>query len=632
MATYDGAKRPVGLDIANGGNPIAALARTYDRAGNAATESQTLAGISGLAGSGVQTFSYDAVNRLTSSSVGSDSRGYTYDAGSRRLTATVNSVTITNAYDRSGAPKTETVGIDTEPFVYDAYGNLTSRPIDHLTGSATSFTYDVEDHLLSAASGGGSGESYAFTVDALGRPWTRTANGGGSPDSTYGYLGSSDSSARITGVTTTIDAELDPGGGRLATVTSTSSAFLVADLHGNLSATLAISGTSITGGTRYDAFGVAIADSATSVPRPWGYQGRLNLLEGSTQARVTLDFGAREYQPDLGQFTGFDSVAGSIASPLTLNRYLYAGANPATLVDPDGHRFENGIGADVHGSGFSTYRMRPAQIREARASLREQNYSHYAGGRYARRTAEARRIQSVQQAVARNSRETQRTVDDALSAGASSAAISFASVLAIGTVCGLTAGFGCGLAVGLGLGLGVVGTTQTATTVLDSRNSDHDRWEAAASFAGGLLGGGAAARAVPIRLGLNTESVAGDGPVVFRPYSGATAQEMAQFRAYCAMCNDALRAGVGQGGRVSTAGALRAASNRAAAAERARASLQGAPYLGQAGHVPDTTWSGSADPFAWLDLAPRVNQSLGGQAAHYRIGYRPTEFIFDDSQ
>jgi hypothetical protein len=30
-------------------------------------------------------------------------------------------------------------------------------------------------------------------------------------------------------------------------------------------------------------------------------------------------------------------VAGSAQNPLTLNRYLYANANPATLVDPDGH-------------------------------------------------------------------------------------------------------------------------------------------------------------------------------------------------------------------------------------------------------------------------------------------------------
>jgi hypothetical protein len=33
-------------------------------------------------------------------------------------------------------------------------------------------------------------------------------------------------------------------------------------------------------------------------------------------------------------------VAGGVTNPLTLNRYLYANANPATLVDPEGHRAE----------------------------------------------------------------------------------------------------------------------------------------------------------------------------------------------------------------------------------------------------------------------------------------------------
>jgi hypothetical protein len=34
-------------------------------------------------------------------------------------------------------------------------------------------------------------------------------------------------------------------------------------------------------------------------------------------------------------------VTGSAQNPLTLNRFLYAAANPATLVDPDGHNFVN---------------------------------------------------------------------------------------------------------------------------------------------------------------------------------------------------------------------------------------------------------------------------------------------------
>jgi hypothetical protein len=44
------------------------------------------------------------------------------------------------------------------------------------------------------------------------------------------------------------------------------------------------------------------------------------------------------YAPSLGAFTSLDTFAGSAQDPLSLNRFLYAEANPATLIDPTGHR------------------------------------------------------------------------------------------------------------------------------------------------------------------------------------------------------------------------------------------------------------------------------------------------------
>jgi hypothetical protein len=120
------------------------------------------------------------------------------------------------------------------------------------------------------------------------------------------------------------------------------------------------------------------------------------------------------------------------------------------------------------------------------------------------------------------------------------------------------------------------------------------------------------------------------GPVRFRPPAGATAEEIAQIRAYCQGCNQALAEGaLSPTGRVSTAGELRAAASRAAAQERAAAAAAGRPYAGHAGHIPDTTWTGQGNPWGWMDLTPRVNMSLGGQAARYPIGWRPTEFHFE---
>ncbi len=47
-------------------------------------------------------------------------------------------------------------------------------------------------------------------------------------------------------------------------------------------------------------------------------------------------------------------------------------------------------------------------------------------------------------------------------------------------------------------------------------------------------------------------------------------------------------------------------------------------------HVPDTTWTGTPEPYGWLDLTPVVNTSLGGQSNRYPIGYKPTGFVFKE--
>lgn len=112
-------------------------------------------------------------------------------------------------------------------------------------------------------------------------------------------------------------------------------------------------------------------------------------------------------------------------------------------------------------------------------------------------------------------------------------------------------------------------------------------------------------------------------PVYVRAPAGATPQQVAQVQAYVDGSNQAILAGaMSPTGRVSTTGALRSQASAAAAAERAAAPQT---YQGMhAGHVPDTTWTGTAQPHSWLPLDPRVNTSIGGQAGAYPLGYSPT--------
>ena len=119
------------------------------------------------------------------------------------------------------------------------------------------------------------------------------------------------------------------------------------------------------------------------------------------------------------------------------------------------------------------------------------------------------------------------------------------------------------------------------------------------------------------------------GEVVFKAPPNSTPEEIEQFKQYVDGCNEALEAGyLSDSGRVSTKGILSKLSSKSARTERLRALNEGNPYIGHVGHVPDTTWTDNPVPFKYLDLSPRVNSSLGGQAGHYPVGYKPTKFIF----
>ena len=145
----------------------------------------------------------------------------------------------------------------------------------------------------------------------------------------------------------TTNAALDAGGQRIAVKAGDASFFgwLLPDLHGNVAAALSQDETTVSDGLRYDAWGQLAAiypSGGTGVSAKWRYQGRL-LVTTSGNADL-YEAGARSYAPGLGAFTQLDSVMGGAADPLSMNRYLYAEANPATLIDPTGHGVDQGAG------------------------------------------------------------------------------------------------------------------------------------------------------------------------------------------------------------------------------------------------------------------------------------------------
>jgi RHS repeat-associated protein len=66
----------------------------------------------------------------------------------------------------------------------------------------------------------------------------------------------------------------------------------------------------------------------------------------------TYDMGFRHYNPGLNRFLSRDMYAGGLAdlnltmSPWTMNRYAFAGGNPITMIELDGHRLVCGDACD----------------------------------------------------------------------------------------------------------------------------------------------------------------------------------------------------------------------------------------------------------------------------------------------
>jgi RHS repeat-associated protein len=305
--------------------------------------------VAGDPGSGSQSFTYDALDRVTGSSgLAAGSKSYSYDLDGNRVSQTEAGLTKTSAYDRTDQLVSITpAGGSPTFFASDPYGNLTSNA--ESVASVTAMTYDLADRLT-AIDAAGTANDATFTLDALGRFKTRVL--AGSTD-TYAYAGSAETVVRISNSSgpTITDSIVSPAGDRLGIRQGGTLNWLLADPHGNTGASLDASEATVVSATRYDPYGETLATGSaggTAVGAAnWTYQGRLD-VSPSGLASPLYDLSARFYSPGLGTFTQLDSVMGSAQNPLSMNRFLYAEANPASLVDPSGHcaRFIDSVCAD----------------------------------------------------------------------------------------------------------------------------------------------------------------------------------------------------------------------------------------------------------------------------------------------
>lgn len=253
-------------------------------------------------------YAYDRLSRLTSATEPiAGSSAYTYDPAGNRLSQ-VRGTATSYAYDR--ADRITAAGATS--ITVNAVGDLTAKGTD-------TFVYDQVNRLRSATVAGAT-ETYAYDGDGV--RFSRQV--GANPTTRY-----------VSDVGAGLPVTLDDGTrkyvwglGLAYAVAGTSLEVYHADQLGSIRAITDGAGV-VTATYRTDEWGVPTASTGAST-QPFAFTGEPRDATGLSYLR------ARYYDPSLGRFMSRDPWPGDARSCQTLDRYAYAGNNPATFSDPSG--------------------------------------------------------------------------------------------------------------------------------------------------------------------------------------------------------------------------------------------------------------------------------------------------------
>ncbi|WP_232108177.1 RHS repeat domain-containing protein [Streptomyces gossypiisoli] len=349
----EGTGRLLGRHVTDQTHPykLQNLVYAYDQAGSVTSIADTST-LGGTASAETQCFVYDGHRRLTeawtpASQQCSDTRSasslggrapywtsYTYNDAGQRTTETkhtaAGNTTTTYCYEREDQPHALT-GTSTKAdcaapdraYDFDTTGNTTSRP----DGTATQDLLWSDEGRLTTLTESGKTTDYLYGAD--GNLLIRSTEGG----ERVLYVGATELHLRADGSTW---AQRHYGSNGMAVAVrsnesgSNELSYLVTDQHGT--ATLAIDATDQAFSRRYTTpFGAPRGSvTGTAWPDDKGFLGKTT----DTGTGLT-HVGARQYDPELGQFISVDPLLQTGVGQ-TLNGYSYAVQNPATVADPSG--------------------------------------------------------------------------------------------------------------------------------------------------------------------------------------------------------------------------------------------------------------------------------------------------------
>ncbi|MFE5484390.1 DNRLRE domain-containing protein [Streptomyces sp. NPDC056527] len=299
-------------------------------------------------------YTYDPVGRLTESvktGNGAGTETYVHDDNANVVSQTVKNVTTTYEYDRNRLLRATTGG-STATYAYDPFGRKESVTAGGQVIERS--VYDGFDHVVESQKRDETGamKSTTYTFDPLDRTASKTADG---KTTDFSYLGLSDEvlTEEIAGQLTK-SYQYSPWGERLSQVKHNTDGTGEDGYYGYNAHNDVETLTDKDGDTKatygYTAYGSDDKTEFTGIDKPDAADPtkqeynpyRFNAKRWDAQSG-TYDMGFRDYDPGLNRFTTRDMYNGALADmnlgsdPFTGNRYAFAGGNPTSFVEMDGH-------------------------------------------------------------------------------------------------------------------------------------------------------------------------------------------------------------------------------------------------------------------------------------------------------
>jgi RHS repeat-associated protein len=322
-------------------------------------------------------YTYDPLDRIAKvekkDAAGStvlSTESYTHDPAGNVVAQTVKDVSTSFSYDRNRLLTATTAG-STAAYTYDPFGRLSQVSAGGKVIERN--TYDGYDRIIKnrQLQDDGSTKTTETSFDALDRTSSKVE---GTKTTNYSYLGLSGEvlSEEVAGQVTA-SYQYSPWGSRLSQVKFKADGTSEDSYYGYNPHTDVETLTTEGGDTRstygYTAYGKNDDDRFTGVDKPEAQNPgkepynvyRFNAKRWD-QGSESYDMGFRDYSPGLNRFLTRDSYTGALADlnlgvdPWTSNRYAFAGGNPITGVEIDGH-----YAIDENGEQITT---RPPSVSE----------------------------------------------------------------------------------------------------------------------------------------------------------------------------------------------------------------------------------------------------------------------------